>query len=329
MTFSMRTVAIVVSFVSLASAATLIAQQQEVFRAGTELVTIDASVREKNMPVAGLTSDDFIVTDNGVRQKIDAVSTESIPINVTLLLDTSGSVSDVIDELKSQLREAATLLGTDDQLRLLVFSAGASQVFPMQPVRGELPLDKVAAGGGTSLYDALAMGLIRRRTPERGEIVVAFTDGVDTTSAMGVTRLRDVATRSEAVLYAYIVRTPELLSLCLPIPVNNLFAATDPQNRNGDQQQLRQLPGKPWLCDSSGLTKVAESTGGRLTTVSPGNHVPDGLKKAIAEFHASYTLRYVPAGVAKSGWHDVVVKLARKGNFEIHARRGYSGGEGF
>jgi VWFA-related protein len=283
-------------------------EQRPTFRAGTNVVTVDVSVRKGNLPVAGLTTADFVVTDNGVAQTPTSVTIERLPVNVTLLLDTSGSVSSIIDSLKSQMRDAAALLNSSDRLRLLVFAGDASQVFPMQPPGAELPLDEVKANGlGTSLYDSLAAALIRRREPDRGELVVAFTDGVDTTSAMSVKKLEQVASRSEAVLHAFIVRSSELINLC---------------------QGPQRGQGMPWLCDQGDLKRVAETTGGRIYETLPGNHIPMGLSRALEEFRTSYTLRYTLTGVGRSGWHDIKVSIthAAARGATIRARRGYFGG---
>ena len=34
-------------------------------------------------------------------------------------------------------------------------------------------------------------------------------------------------------------------------------------------------------------------------------------------------LRYVPNGVALTGWHDIDVKVLRPGRFTVRARKGY------
>lgn len=301
------------AWIASAAAAGALAQQAT-FRSATDVITVDVSVRRGNVPVAGLTSADFVVTDNGVRQNVEAVSLAAMPVNVTVLLDTSSSVAGAIESLKSQIREAAALLGDDDRLRLLVFAADGQQIFPMQSPRADLKLDAVRAGGtGTSLYDAVAMALIRTRAPDRGELVVAFTDGIDTTSAMDVKRLTEVARRSEAVLHACIIRMPELLRLCMGTG----------RGRGGGRGGEEPMP---WLCDPAGLAAIAETTGGRLYTLSPGRHIPEGLRQALEDFHTSYTLRYVLAGVARPGWHDIVVKLNRSEKLVVRARRGYFGG---
>jgi VWFA-related protein len=293
------------------AAVTLTAQQPPTFRSGTNAVVVDVSVRKGNVAVPDLTSADFVVTDNGKPQPIASVEIERLPVNVTLLLDTSGSVTPILNSLKAQVAEAAAMLGDDDRIRLLVFASDASQVVPMQSPRLEIAtkLDGIKGDGmGTSLYDALAAALIRQRQPDRGELVVAFTDGIDTTSAMGVKRLNDIAQRSEAVMHAFIVRTPSLVRLCAGVDV--------PQ---GDAM--------PWLCDQTGLARVAEATGGRLHETSPGRHVPDGLRRALDDFRTSYTLRYTLTGVERPGWHEIKVSVTNpvaKGA-TIRARRGYFG----
>jgi hypothetical protein len=42
----------------------------------------------------------------------------------------------------------------------------------------------------------------------------------------------------------------------------------------------------------------------------------------VEEFRTRYVLRYIPAGVERSGWHDLVVTTPGK-RYQIHARRGY------
>jgi hypothetical protein len=46
----------------------------------------------------------------------------------------------------------------------------------------------------------------------------------------------------------------------------------------------------------------------------------------MEEFRTSYMLRYSPQGVAGAGWHEITVKIARPGKFDVRARRGYEGG---
>ena len=92
---------------------------QAVFRARTDLVAISASVKRGNAPVANLAAADFRVTDNGVAQSIDAVTIESVPLDVTLFMDTSGSTAGALDRMKKNVVSIAGMLRPDDQFRLL------------------------------------------------------------------------------------------------------------------------------------------------------------------------------------------------------------------
>src|SRR5258708_185849 len=67
--------------------------RQTTFRSTTAVVSVSVSVKRGNAVVANLTAADFALTDNGVPQRVEAVSMESVPVDVTLFLDTSGSTA--------------------------------------------------------------------------------------------------------------------------------------------------------------------------------------------------------------------------------------------
>jgi hypothetical protein len=70
------------------------------------------------------------------------------------------------------------------------------------------------------------------------------------------------------------------------------------------------------------LRPIAEATGGRLYQVDPGSNVEKKLEPALQEFRSRYLLRYVPSGIVRPGWHDIVVTVP-SGKFEVRHRRGY------
>ena len=105
------------------------AAQSPVFRAGADVVAVEASVRRDRRPLAGLKADDFELLDNGVPQQIVDVSHEKLPIDVTVLLDVSASVTGpALDELRRALRQLRGDLGAVDRLRLVTFNMGMRRV---------------------------------------------------------------------------------------------------------------------------------------------------------------------------------------------------------
>ncbi len=151
-------------------------RQRPTFRAGTDVVTLTAFVRQGNLTVPGLTGPDFIVTDNGVRQTVTAIPGEAVPFDLTIVLDLSGSVEGMLDQLKRQVREVAALLRPDDRLRLVTFSDKIVDIFGFLPGDADLPLDDLARRPADAalrrdgdVVDAHAAGGSRtgRRAPDR------------------------------------------------------------------------------------------------------------------------------------------------------------------
>src|SRR6185295_7777072 len=147
--------------------------------------TVSVSVRSGKGAVTGLTSADFEVLDNGVRQKIEALALETLAIDVTLLLDASKSVEGrVLERLKTGVTSTASLLSKNDAIRFLALQHRIRQVFPFQPGGGHPPVEGLVAQGGTSLFDGLAAALMHRSDPDRRQLVIAYTDGQDTLSIL-------------------------------------------------------------------------------------------------------------------------------------------------
>ncbi len=81
--------------------------------------------------------------------------------------------------------------------------------------------------------------------------------------------------------------------------------------------------------ETAALPRVSRGFLGRLVTVTGGRLLgssdPDLAKRfvdIVQEFQNRYVLAYTPTGVDKPGWHDVTVKVSKKG-VDVRARRGY------
>ena len=75
------------------------------FSAGVEAIRLDVLVTNGDRVVLGLEASDFEVRDNGVLQDVELVSSENLPLNVILALDTSGSVAGKpLDDLRKEFR---------------------------------------------------------------------------------------------------------------------------------------------------------------------------------------------------------------------------------
>jgi VWFA-related protein len=268
--------------------------QQPTFRAVTDLVPVQVSVRSGRSYVAGLTAKDFELTDNGVRQTIESVSSDAQATDVTLVVDTSGSVIKNLGRFRSDVKKVAGMLRTGEQVRLITFDNDVRESFPMQDPK-LASVDDIIAGDLTSLYDAMIFGLARARRPNRHHLVFVFTDGYDNESIAGYGALPGVAARSDAVLYVVLVKVTGIE----PPPQVAMQA----------------------------LAEAAHSTGGEFYAPSDDPiDVASAFKTALDSFRHTYTLYFVPRGVTPGGWHNLGVKVTKDGAFDVQARQGYFGG---
>jgi VWFA-related protein len=278
-----------------ALAVSLSAQQQAVFRSGVDAVSVTVSVRKGNAAVTGLTSKDFELRDNGVVQTISTFAIEALPVDVTLLLHVSRSIAGYrLEWLRSSVQETAGLLKKDDRLRLVAVQHALREIVPFQP--GVAPIDTrtLTATGGTALYDALAAAMMRRSEPDRRQLIVAFTTGVDTISILSRETAEAVAGLADTVVHVV-------------VPV-------------GGTSSVRRSA----IADAAPLGTLVARTGGQIFPADIDQPIAGAFTRALDEFRTSYVLRYVPAGVAKGGWHDISVTV-KGGPYDVRARKGYGG----
>lgn len=288
----------------LALAATAGSAQQRVFRAATELVSINVSVKRGNTPVATLTAKDFRLFDNDVLQAIEALSIESIPLDVTLMMDTSGSTAGSLDRMKRDVVTIAGMLRPQDRVRLLTIGLTVETALPWQPARKDIALTMEAVPGISLVYDALAVALVYQPEQGRRHLVVAMTDGQDCGSVIDGPRLVEMSGRSEAVLHwVWVSNSGDSPDFSIP-------AWCTPQDRG--------------VFDFVG--KAAEQTGGAKHRARFGDPAVKAFAQILDEFRRSYVLHYVPRGVTARGWHRVRVDVPAQSDYAIRSRPGYFGG---
>lgn len=269
------------------------AGQQPTFRATTTLVSVDVAVRRGSTSVAGLTAADFELSDNGVRQRIESVSVEAVPIDVSLAVDTSGSVIGNLPTFRSEVRRFAILLRPIDRIRVIAFGTSVREIVPMQPASDPLNLDQLTPGGTTSSNDGLFYALLWPTSLERRHLVIALTDGVDTNSTLSSASVIDVATRARAVFHVVLVEG---------------FGPLTAWEKGAREA----------------VVEAAKQSGGAVHDLGRAS---SDFKQIVDDFRASYVLRFTPEGVSQTGWHDLTVRLARldPAQHTVRARRGYWG----
>jgi VWFA-related protein len=290
--------ALVSAIVTVATlgASPLVERQQDPakFRSISEIVMVDVTVRSGRSTVTGLTPSDFVLLDNGVPQTIEATTIEQVPVDLTLILDVSDSTSPFIEDFKARAQTINRMLRPVDRVRLVAVASDVREVFTFRASGTPLPVEALRSRAGTSINDALLLSLVRAPDQGRRQLIVTFTDAVDTSSVSTPADVAAVAREARAVLHIA------------------LFGTT------GEHDSAIRL-----------LRAAAEETGGEMYAPDTFGSAVDAFKQVFEDFRHSYVLRYIPRGVRPDGWHDLTVRLANPGNrrYSISARKGYVGGK--
>src|SRR5262249_49547594 len=128
------------------------------FGSSIEAVYVDVFVTRDGRPVAGLEASSFEVKDNGVRQRVERVAAEAVPLHAVLVFDTSSSVSGPrLRALKAAGEAFLEGLRPSDEVALVGFSEEVSWLAPSTARKDAVSraLDGMEASGATSAFDAL------------------------------------------------------------------------------------------------------------------------------------------------------------------------------
>ncbi len=274
------------------------------FRTGADVVTVEASVRRDKRPVTGLKASDFELRDNGVVQEISDLSYERLPIDVTVVLDVSASVTGaVLDQLRQSVRQLKTDLGPRDRMKLVAFNMQIRRLadFEAPAAAADSAFASLSGRGSSAVFDAVAVQLASSALEGRRHLIVLFTDGQDSSSITDPDTLFDVAKRTTAT-------------------VDIVLASTAPERNNASP--FARSPGRPPITVGRMYDQLARETGGSVVPTAAGDNLASTFRRTLADFRASYVLYFTPTGVARSGSHTIDVRVKQDGA-DVRARRGY------
>ncbi|HEV2395346.1 MAG TPA: VWA domain-containing protein [Candidatus Sulfotelmatobacter sp.] len=270
------------------------------YRTGTSEVRVTFfATGQNNRPLANVTVNDFAVVDSEtvIRDFRSLNRSNETSLDIVLLLDCSGSVAPVFrkavqDVLRLASPPSPQTLGT---ISVVTFS-GLKPTLLCADECGSSAAAKlisVTASGPTPLFDTLtftAKFLSRRYMPGVRQVVIVFSDGVDTISGASPKEALEAVASMGAILYA----------------VDSQSEAS-PSNKS------------PWL------HKMAEATGGRTFSLQDDTH--NILEAVLADLRASYVVTYaLPSHAA--GFHSLRILPKHDLNLQFHCRRGYFYEEG-
>ena len=298
-------------------------QEQQVFRSGANAVSVDVTVRDRNRrAVTGLTAADFTITDNGVPQEIANISFGQLPIDVTVALDVSYSVTGLmLDRLRTSVVQLMGDLTPKDRLKLMLFNSRVARTVDFTSDTGavEAAMRAAVAGGGTSLLDTISVSLLTPAPTDRRQLLVVFCDGSDSTSTTTPEMLANIALRSHATIamvlpgarQASTVPPTTRANIAAPVTTLNPLITLPAVTMTGTRRVLDPL-----------FETLAAATGGAIVPAPASADLSAVFRWILRDFRSAYVLHYNVQGVDRAGYHTLDVKVKRP-NVEVIARRGY------
>ena len=295
-------------------AAAASAQQPAPFRAGIELVSVYATVTDKDRRlVTDLTKDDFVVLDNGKPQALTFFSNDVQPITVVVMLDRSLSMSEHFDLVRDAAAEFVKKLLPADRARIGNF--GETIVISPDAFTSDRPalLDILETGlqdvgFASPIWTAVDRSITALLHENGRRVVLLFTDGQDEPVRGQVyTELKDVIHRAvydEIMVYTI-----------------GLWTTKSPPLAIGSRRRLtiggdtREQPPDP------GLRKLADQSGGGYFELTWHDRLADTFARVADELHHQYWLGFPPAKLDGKE-HKLELRLKRPG-MTVQARRTY------
>ena len=277
----------------------LFPQAQQVFRSGVDLTTfaITATDKKGNI-VTDLSRDDFEVIEDGKRQTADYFAhgdgDAAPPMHLGLMIDASGSMQNDLKLAQGAAIKFLNMLPAAEDITLVDFDTQVRITrYPQRDfARVVERIRQRKADGWTALYDALGTYLDGADSQEGRKILVMYTDGADSRSAITLSETLTLLKASQVTVYA--------IGL-----VDNTGSA-----RGQLQMTLRQL---------------TETTGGQAFFPTAMKDVESAYDKVLAEIKGQYHLGYLSTNTAADGkWRKVEIKVKRP-DLKVRSRKGYFG----
>lgn len=275
----------------------------QIFRAGVEMVSLNVTVVDQQQHyVTDLESKDFTVIEDGVAQEITYFNRTTLPIALSLLMDTSASMEQRLVTAQDAAIGFARKLRPQDLAQVVDFDTRVEilQDFTSDATALETAIRATEAGGSTSMYNALyislkELGKIRAKSDDdvRRRAIVVLSDGEDTSSLVTYEEVLDLAKRSATTIYSIGLQSRETA-------LSKGFKEAE--------FVLRQL---------------AQETGGRAFFPQRAEDLA-GIYGVIADELASqYVLGYASTNQKRDGgWRRLTVQVNRPGA-ATRTKRGY------
>ena len=284
----------------------------QTLKLGTNLVNLYFSARDKNGFITDLKKEDCLVAEDKKPQDIRNFTQEkSLPLTIGILLDTSGSQTNVLPlEQTSGAEFLKDVLTPKDEAFLISFDINvdllADYTNSQREIKRALDKARINTGAGTGsitgnaepkgtlLYDAVYLAAHDKLRQEAGrKVLILLTDGGDQGSQETLKTSIEAAQKANAIIYVILI---------------------------ADRQAYAQM-GMIYT-GSRDMEQLATQTGGRVINVGNSDKkLRQAFDQIQDELRTQYLLSYAPKNTEFDGkFRNINLDC---GSLKIQTRKGY------
>jgi Ca-activated chloride channel family protein len=280
--------------------------RDEVFNIDTDLVLLDVTVIDQNnTPVMNLKKEDFIVYEDKVKQMVDNVSREEVPVSFGLVIDTSGSMRSKLQTVSDASVSLIKQMRVDDEAFVASFKAEPELVQDFTADRRELEdaISELYTSGGTALLDAIiaTADYAQEKGKRRRKALVVISDGLEKNSSVKEKEVMEAIKEDEVQVY--------------------LVGFID------EEMEEKSLFGKsPAKKAKELLSRIADDSGGRAYFPKDISEIPAIAAQIAKDLRTQYVVSYYPSNDKRDGtFRNIQVSVNSQGSRKLIARtrRGY------
>jgi VWFA-related protein len=249
--------------------------QQNTLKVDVNLVNVFVTVKDSaGKFVLDLTRDDFRVYEDGELQNVDVFEKQDqVDSSIGILMDTSGSMVDILPFMKTGIRDFTRALAQSDEYFVFAFGASPRLVHNSSQTQKHLEdsLKTIRAFSTSAMYDGLVFAIEKVEASDRPrKAVIVFTDGNDNGSKADYNKVVQKTQQSGALLY---------------------FVAI----------------GSRLLIDTRTLESLSDLSAGQTFYVAKGDAVSPVLEQIRNELSKQYYLGYYAS--RRPGLHHIRVEI--------------------
>ena len=287
-------------------------QEEQTLSVQSQMIQVYATVRDKHNDVmSNLTKDNFKVYEDGVQQQIIYFGHETdLPITLALLMDTSGSMYNIMNAEKDAASEfvrqvmhkkdEAIVISFDTDADLLADFTEDTNVLTKAIHRAEVRVNSMGIGGtpgtvssdsgGTNLFDAIYLACHDELATEAGrKTIIVLSDAEDNGSKMSIEEAAEAAQRANAAIHVLLI--------------------SDPTATEGYGTGI--------------ALQLARDTGGRVIGVHNDKTLQKAFDQIAEELRSQYIIGYAPSNAARDGTYRKIKIEVNQADSKVLSRKGY------